>query len=316
MPKVPAARRTTSRRAPCSKRPPRKTTPRRWIGWARSCSPDAADRRTPRPPRTITREPQRSATKTPRPRSSAWNVPWSSKTGAAIISAISASSGGGWAISPLRLHRAIAVDRIDPQHGFRLLHRLDVEIDGDGLAVAAHQHAFQHLIRAGIDLLMRHVRRDEDEIARIGLGGELQMLAPAHARLAAHHIDDALEMAVMMRAGFGIGLDRHRAGPQFLRAGAGKIDRGFAIHAGRRRHIGIELIARNDAHAVVLPTARIFGMAMRMVVSLGHEFNLCRSRPSRQSLAAIHTAAERLYPSRLLHCNVSRGLSGSGHHGL
>ena len=170
--------------------------------------------------------------------------------------------------APLRLHRAVAVDRVDPQHGLRLLHRRDVEIDGDGLAVAAHQHAFQHLVGAGIDLLMRHIGRDEDEIAGVGLGGELQMLAPAHARLAAHHIDDAFEMAVMMRAGLGIGLDRHRAGPQFLRAGAGKIDRGLAIHARRRRHIGIELIARNDAHAVMLP-AFCGGMG-RHIVRLGH----------------------------------------------
>jgi hypothetical protein len=34
----------------------------------------------------------------------------------------------------------------------------------------------------------------------------------------------------------------------------------------------------------MLPAVRIVGMATRMVVSLGHEFNLCRSRPSRQSL--------------------------------
>ena len=95
----------------------------------------------------------------------------------------------------------------------------------------------------------------------IGLGGELQMLAPAHARLAAHHIDDAFEMPVMMRAGLGVRLDRHRAGPQFLRAGAGEIDRGLAIHAGRRRHVGVELIAGNDAHAVVLPA---FGIVVRM----------------------------------------------------
>src|SRR5271154_946435 len=39
----------------------------------------------------------------------------------------------------LPLRRRIAVNRIDPQHGFRFFHRLNVEIDGDGLAVAAHQ---------------------------------------------------------------------------------------------------------------------------------------------------------------------------------
>jgi hypothetical protein len=73
-----------------------------------------------------------------------------------------------------------------------------------------------------------------------------------------------------MRAGLGIGLDGDGAGPQFLRAGAGEIDRGLAIHPRRRRHIGIELIAGNDADAVVLPAlhlvviVRVAGMGVIM----------------------------------------------------
>jgi hypothetical protein len=35
--------------------------------------------------------------------------------------------------SPIR--RAIAVDGVHPQRSFQFLHRLNVEIDGDGLAV-------------------------------------------------------------------------------------------------------------------------------------------------------------------------------------
>ena len=146
---------------------------------------------------------------------------------------------------------------VDPQHRLRLFHRLDVEIDRDRLAVAAHQHAFQHLVTAGIDLLMRHIGRDENEIAGIGFRHELQMLAPAHPRLAFHHIDDALEVAVMMRAGFGVGFDGHGAGPQFLRADPGEIDRGLAIHPGGRGYVGIELVAGNNADAIVLPALRV-----------------------------------------------------------
>src|SRR6476660_6180554 len=93
--------------------------------------------------------------------------------------------------SALLLLVRIPMDRIDPEHGLGLLDRLDVEIDRDRLAVTAHQHAFQHLVAAGVDLLMRHVRRHEDEIAGVGLGGELQLLAPARPRLALHDIDDA-----------------------------------------------------------------------------------------------------------------------------
>ena len=42
-----------------------------------------------------------------------------------------------------------------------------------GLVVAAYQHALQRLVGAGVDLLMRHVGRHEDEVAGAGLGHEL-----------------------------------------------------------------------------------------------------------------------------------------------
>ncbi len=61
----------------------------------------------------------------------------------------------------------------------------------------------------------------------------------------------------MMRAGLGVGLDGHGAGPQFLRADPGEIDRGLAIHPGGRGHVGIELVAGNNADTIVLPALRV-----------------------------------------------------------
>ena len=83
------------------------------------------------------------------------------------------------------------------------------------------------------------------------------MLAPSHPRPALDHVDDALEVTVMMRAGLGVGLDGDGARPQFLRTGAGEIDRGLAVHAGGRGHVGVELVAGNDADAIVLPARRV-----------------------------------------------------------
>ena len=60
---------------------------------------------------------------------------------------------------------------------------------------------------------MRHIGWNKDEIPDPRFRGELQMLAPAHPRLALHYIDDALEMAVMMRPGLGVGFDGHGARP-------------------------------------------------------------------------------------------------------
>src|SRR5690349_2098162 len=45
----------------------------------------------------------------------------------------------------------VPMDRVDPGHLFRLLDRLDVEIDDDRLVVAAYQHAFERLVGRGVD---------------------------------------------------------------------------------------------------------------------------------------------------------------------
>ena len=69
---------------------------------------------------------------------------------------------------------------IDPQHGFRLFDRLDIQIDCNRLAIAAHQNAFQYFVAARVDLLMRHVRRYKNKITGVGFSGELQMLLSPH----------------------------------------------------------------------------------------------------------------------------------------
>src|SRR5262249_45142341 len=145
------------------------------------------------------------------------------------------------------------VDRIDPWHLMGLLDGLDVKVDPDRFVVAAHPHAFERLARTGVDFLVRHKGRHIDEIARTGLGGEFEPLAPAHSRLAAHHVDDAFQLTVMMRAGLRVRTNIHRTSPNLLGADAGIIDGGLAIHARRLRGIGIERVGRNDAHAIVLP---------------------------------------------------------------
>ncbi|MGX1144896.1 hypothetical protein AB7M15_000718 [Bradyrhizobium ottawaense] len=127
--------------------------------------------------------------------------------------------------------------------------------------------------------------------AGAGLRGELQALAPAHPRLALHHVDDAFEMAVMVCAGLGIGLDADGAGPQFLGADAREIDRGRAVHARRRRHVGIELVAGNDAHAVMFPAIVVIVVmvGMRMVMA-GHGLAFCWFR-ARQTNPKPHSRA-------------------------
>ncbi len=105
----------------------------------------------------------------------------------------------------------------------------------------------------GVDFLMRHKWRHMDEITGPGFGHEFQIVSPAHARLAAHHVDDALDRAMMMGTGLGLCMDHHRPGPQFFGAAARMGDGGRPIHAGRLRGIGVELRRFDDADAVELP---------------------------------------------------------------
>ena len=58
-----------------------------------------------------------------------------------------------------------------------------------------------------------------------GFGDVFEMFAPSHPRAARDDVDDAFEFAVMMRAGLRVRFDLHGAGPDFLRSGAGVVDR-------------------------------------------------------------------------------------------
>ena len=173
---------------------------------------------------------------------------------------------------------------------FGFFNRLNVEVDRNGFAIAAHQNAFEHLVAAGVDLLMRHIGRDENEIAGIGFRGELQVIAPTHPRPSLHDINNALKVTVVMRAGLGVRLDGDGARPEFLRPRAREIYRGLSIHPGRRGHIGIELIAWNDANAIVLPALAVL-LVIRVIGVAGVFVRACHLLLSKnvrtQSVAKI-----------------------------
>src|SRR3546814_19704193 len=59
----------------------------------------------------------------------------------------------------------------------------------------------------------------------------------------------------------GVGMDGDRAGPEFLRADPGEVDGRLAVHARRLRGVGVELVAGDHAHAVVLPRCVQIGRA-------------------------------------------------------
>lgn len=64
----------------------------------------------------------------------------------------------------------MGVPWIDPIYSLGLLGRFDVKVDNDWLLVAPHQNTFERHVAVRIDLLVRHVRRDIDEVARPSFG--------------------------------------------------------------------------------------------------------------------------------------------------
>src|ERR1041385_9038377 len=104
------------------------------------------------------------------------------------------------------------MDVIHPMHFFRFLDDRDIQIDDDRLLTAAAEDAGEGLGVAGVYFLMGDVGRHVYEVAGAGLGDEVELVAPAHAGLAAYYIYDALDRAVVMGAGLGLGMDDDGAG--------------------------------------------------------------------------------------------------------
>src|SRR4029077_6841274 len=149
------------------------------------------------------------------------------------------------------------VQVVDPAHEFRNLYRRDVEIDNEALLPASCQHAVKPSIRARVDLLMRHVGRDIDEIPCRGLGDEFQAVAPAHAGKAADYIDHTFQIPVVMRSRLSGGLDSDGAGPQFRRTGSLGGHGRAPVHAERLSGGIVQLVGANDSHATRAPLAGV-----------------------------------------------------------
>ena len=82
-----------------------------------------------------------------------------------------------------------------PVHLLRRLGRRNIEINNDRLLLIAHDDTAEWFVVARINLLMENERWNVDEVARARFRDILQPFARAHARLALHHIDHALQLA-------------------------------------------------------------------------------------------------------------------------
>ena len=142
---------------------------------------------------------------------------------------------------------------VHPSYFFGLFDGWDVEVDDDRFLSAAYENAFERLVGAGVDLLMRNERWNVNEITGPGFGGEFQMVAPTHACFAFHDVDYAFKVAVMMRSSFGIWMDVDSARPELRRAGRCVGNRSSAIHPWCLRCVAVQVTGVNYADTVIFP---------------------------------------------------------------
>src|SRR4051812_40862045 len=88
-----------------------------------------------------------------------------------------------------------------------------IQIHNDWILTASYHYRLTAFIGPSVDLLMRHVRRNVDEVARSGFAPELQMIAPSHPSPAADDVENGFQLAVMVRSGLCIRLNYDCASP-------------------------------------------------------------------------------------------------------
>src|SRR5215510_16470195 len=145
------------------------------------------------------------------------------------------------------------MDRIDPVDRFRRFDGGNIQIYHDRLLPTAYQYTDEFLILAGVDFLMRDKWRHIDKIPRPSLGDVLQMIAPTHAGPAIHHIDDTLQVSVMVGACFGVGMNGDSTGPQLTGPSTSLGDGCSAGHAGCLGGVQIERTASYHSYPVLAP---------------------------------------------------------------
>src|SRR5262249_6361879 len=135
-----------------------------------------------------------------------------------------------------------------------MLYRRYVEVDRDPLAVTANDHEIKRLVGVDVQLLMRHIRREVDEIARTHLGDKLEPLSPTDTPAPFHDVNRHLMTPMVMRTGLCMGRQRDGADPRFSSPGTGEIKCGRATCAGGSKRRSRERASPGNLHAVGAPS--------------------------------------------------------------
>jgi hypothetical protein len=103
-----------------------------------------------------------------------------------------------------------------------ILDRGNVKTDRNSFVVTANDHEIERFT-GDIQFLMRHIRREVDEITGAHLRCKLKTLSPTYLTAPFYHIDRNLMTPVVMGAGPRMWFESNRAYPRFSSPSTGKI---------------------------------------------------------------------------------------------
>jgi len=80
------------------------------------------------------------------------------------------------------------------------LRTLEIQINHDRILTTPYHNRFTGLVGAGVDLLMRYIRRNIDEVAWSRFAAEFQMIPPSHPSPASNDVENGFQFAVVVRS--------------------------------------------------------------------------------------------------------------------
>jgi hypothetical protein len=131
--------------------------------------------------------------------------------------------------------------------------RLQIKIHDHWLLAVPHDYGFARIIWISINLLMRHIWGNVNEISGAGFVNEFQLIAPAHPHSPFQHVQDGFQFSMMVGTRPRIGLDEHGPGPQRVRSSFRMSNGGSPRHARRLWRIQIKFVGVYDFDSARLP---------------------------------------------------------------
>ena len=150
------------------------------------------------------------------------------------------------------------MDRCDKVLGllkyyFRYFDGYNVKICHDPFVITAHDHEIKRFDAVEVELLMRYIRCEVDEITRTYFCSKFESLSPTNLATTSHDIDGNFVSAMMMRSRLCAWLESDRTDPCFLSSSTSKIKYRRTASPGRTRQSEAQGLGSHNLNAIGSP---------------------------------------------------------------